>query len=532
MLFHLPKVPAEIRISHLNARINEQRKRIAQSTASKLELLQLTQQLVKEARVRKKHNQKIYVLDFKGDVQASAVENLREEITLILATAKAGRDRVIVRLESPGGMVHGYGLAAAQLVRLRDAGFHLTICVDKVAASGGYMMACIASEIVSAPFAVVGSIGVVAQVPNFNRLLKEHHVDFELYTAGQFKRTVTMFGENTPEGKAKFEEELQQTHQLFKHFVEKYRPQLNVEKVATGEHWYGEDARDLNLVDKLQTSDEYLLSLLPQHDVYVIQTRRKPTLGEKLGLQAAQMADALIPSLVGKLFNEVERNINMLAYDADLELFRDNFKRFMAEHVAPFYEQWEKEGLMPRSVWSLLGENGYLCVDVPEATYMAYMQQISSYWHQKQKSTRPSAKSWHVIVDTHIGMIYVFKKGTNLDKIGLHLQDYSEYSLDNLKSLLPRLWAMLVKPCYLMQELPRERTAIAATALGAIRGAIDVTTQYVQERQAFGQKIGSFQNTRFVLAQAKIDELATAAFYNQNLALYKENKLDVKLRRL
>lgn len=244
---------------------------------------------------------KIFVLDFKGDIQASAVENIREEITLILATAKAGRDRVVVRLESPGGMVHGYGLAAAQLVRLRDAGFHLTICVDKVAASGGYMMACIANEIIAAPFAIVGSIGVVAQVPNFNRLLKQHNVDFELYTAGQYKRTVTMFGENTPEGKAKFEEELQQTHVLFKHFVEKYRPQLNVDKVATGEHWYGEDALELNLVDKLQTSDEYLLALLPQHDVYVINTRKKATLGEKLGLQAAQMADSLIPAVMNKV---------------------------------------------------------------------------------------------------------------------------------------------------------------------------------------------------------------------------------------
>lgn len=301
MLFHLPKLPAEIRVSHLNARVNEQRKKIAQTTASRLELLQLAQQLAKEAKIRRKNNQKIFVLDFKGDIQASAVENLREEITLILATAKAGRDRVVVRLESPGGMVHGYGLAAAQLVRLRDAGFHLTICVDKVAASGGYMMACIANEIIAAPFAIVGSIGVVAQVPNFNRLLKQHNVDFELYTAGQYKRTVTMFGENTPEGKAKFEEELQQTHVLFKHFVEKYRPQLNVDKVATGEHWYGEDALDLNLVDKLQTSDEYLLALLPQHDVYVINTRKKATLGEKLGLQAAQMADSLIPAVMNKV---------------------------------------------------------------------------------------------------------------------------------------------------------------------------------------------------------------------------------------
>lgn len=307
MLFHLPKFPSEIRISHLNARVNEQRKKIAQTTASRLELLQLVQQLAKEAKVRRKNDQKIYVLDFKGDVQASAVDTIREEITLILATAKAGHDRVVVRLESPGGMVHGYGLAAAQLVRLRDAGFHVTICVDKVAASGGYMMACIANEIISAPFAVVGSIGVVAQVPNFNRLLKQHNVDFELYTAGEYKRTVTMFGENTPEGKAKFEEELQQTHALFKHFVEKYRPQLDVAKVATGEHWYGEDARELNLVDTLQTSDEYLLSLLPKHDIYVINTRKRPTFGEKLGLQAAQMAESLIPALMGKIADSLAK---------------------------------------------------------------------------------------------------------------------------------------------------------------------------------------------------------------------------------
>lgn len=313
MLFHTPKLPAEIRISHLNARINEQRKKIAQTTSSKLELLQLSQQLSKEARARKKTNQKIYVLDFKGDMAASAVENLREEITLILSTAKAGRDRIIVRLESPGGMVHGYGLAAAQLVRLREAGFHVTICVDKVAASGGYMMACIANEVISAPFAIVGSIGVVAQVPNFNRLLKENKIDFELYTAGQHKRTVTMFGENTEEGKAKFEEELQQTHALFKHFVEKYRPQLNVEKVATGEHWYGQDALDLNLVDKLQTSDEYLLGLLPQHDVYLIQTRKKPTLGEKLGLQAAQIADSFIPAVMNKVVDTLTKaNSNLV----------------------------------------------------------------------------------------------------------------------------------------------------------------------------------------------------------------------------
>lgn len=301
MLFHLPKLPSELRIVHLNQRIDQQRRRIAQTTAGKLELLQLAAQMKKEAALRKKNNEKVFVIDFKGDVHANAVEQLREEITMILATAKAGKDRVILRLESPGGVVHGYGLAAAQLVRLRDAGFHLTICVDKVAASGGYMMACIANEIVAAPFAILGSIGVVAQLPNFNKLLKEHNIDFEIFTAGEYKRTVTVFGENSAEGKAKFEQELQQTHQLFKHFVENYRSQLNVAEVATGEHWYGEDALKLKLVDKLQTSDAYLLDALAKHNVYILNTRKKPTLGEKLGLQAAELAHSMLPSLVQSL---------------------------------------------------------------------------------------------------------------------------------------------------------------------------------------------------------------------------------------
>lgn len=298
MLFHLPKLPSELRVVHLNERIEQQRRRMAQVTMGKIEQLQLNSQLKKEAALRKKNNEKIFVLDFKGDVYAHAVEQLREEITMVLATAKAGKDRVIVRLESPGGVVHGYGLAAAQLVRLREAGFNLTICVDKVAASGGYMMACIANEIIAAPFAILGSIGVVAQLPNFNKLLKEHNIDYEVFTAGEYKRTVTVFGENSEEGKAKFEQELQQTHQLFKHFVENYRPQLDVSQVATGEHWYGEDALKLKLVDKLQTSDAYLLEQLLKHDIYIVNTRKKPTLGEKLGLQAAQIAQSIVPAVI------------------------------------------------------------------------------------------------------------------------------------------------------------------------------------------------------------------------------------------
>ncbi|MBF7686915.1 protease SohB [Acinetobacter rathckeae] len=299
MLFQLPKLPAEIHVTHLNERLETQKKKIkVVKPEQKFSVLGL---IKAKKSAGKKSKERIFVLDFKGDVQASAVASFREEITLIIATATAGKDRVLIRLESPGGVVHGYGLAAAQIARLRDAGFHVTVCVDKVAASGGYMMACVANEVVASPFSIIGSIGVVAQIPNFNRLLKEKNVDFEQYTAGEYKRTVTMFGENTDEGKAKFKQELQETHELFKLFVEKYRPQLNVEHVATGEHWYGEQALALNLVDQLQTSDTVLLNLMSEHDVYLVSTRSKPTLGEKLGLQAVQVADELVPAVLNKL---------------------------------------------------------------------------------------------------------------------------------------------------------------------------------------------------------------------------------------
>lgn len=201
---------------------------------------------------------RVFVLDFDGDVRASGVGSLRDEITAILQVAEAG-DEVLLRLESPGGVVHGYGLAASQLKRLRDNGLSLTVAVDKVAASGGYMMACVADRIVAAPFAIVGSIGVVAQVPNFNRVLKDKHIDYELHTAGDHKRTLTMFGENTDEGRAKFRDELEQTHGLFKSFVAQFRSELDIDAIATGEHWYGAQALERKLVDEIATSDDILL---------------------------------------------------------------------------------------------------------------------------------------------------------------------------------------------------------------------------------------------------------------------------------
>lgn len=211
--------------------------------------------------------QRVYVIDFDGDVQASAVDQLREEVTAILSVAEQV-DEVVVRLESPGGVVHSYGLAASQLRRIVDKQVPLTVAVDKVAASGGYMMACIANKLIAAPFAILGSIGVVAQIPNIHRLLKNKDIDVEILTAGEYKRTMTMFGENTDKGRQKFIEELEEVHTLFKDFVGENRPVVDTDKVATGEAWYGKRALEQKLVDALQTSDEYISEKCEQADVY------------------------------------------------------------------------------------------------------------------------------------------------------------------------------------------------------------------------------------------------------------------------
>jgi len=236
---------------------------------------------------------RVFVLDFHGDLRASAVDSFREEITTVLAQA-SGDDEVVVRLESGGGMVPGYGLAASQLDRIKKKSIPLTVCIDKVAASGGYMMACVADQILAAPFAVIGSIGVVAQIPNVHRLLKKHDVDIELMTAGKYKRTLTMLGENTDEGREKFREELEDTHDLFKAFVGEHRPGLDIEAIATGEVWYGTPAIKKGLVDDTKTSDEYLTCQLDSADVYTVTYAHKKSLPEKFGFALESSGDRFL----------------------------------------------------------------------------------------------------------------------------------------------------------------------------------------------------------------------------------------------
>lgn len=236
---------------------------------------------------------RLYVLDFDGDIRASEVEKLRREITAVLTTATP-EDEILVRLESGGGMVTSYGLAASQLDRIRDKKIPLTICVDKVAASGGYMMACVADKVVAAPFAVLGSIGVVAQIPNFHRLLKELNIDFELLTAGKYKRTLTVFGENTDEGRDKFLEDIERIHGQFKVYVGERRPKLDIDEVATGEIWSGQDTLDLHLADELSTSDQYLIDACEAREVLILTYKEKKSLADRFSFGIQNVIDNVL----------------------------------------------------------------------------------------------------------------------------------------------------------------------------------------------------------------------------------------------
>lgn len=236
---------------------------------------------------------RVFVLDFVGDIKASACDSLREEINAVLTLATPA-DEVVVKIESGGGMVHSYGLASSQLARFGEHKIPLTVCVDKVAASGGYMMACVADRILAAPFAVLGSIGVVAQLPNFNKLLKKNDIDYEMFTAGEYKRTVTMLGENTHKAREKFREDLEGIHVLFKEFVAEHRPSVDIEKIATGEVWFGRRALAVALIDEIKTSDEYLLALSESADIYEIEFAVKKSLQEKLGIAAQGAVDRLL----------------------------------------------------------------------------------------------------------------------------------------------------------------------------------------------------------------------------------------------
>lgn len=246
---------------------------------------------------------RVFVLSFHGDLHANQVAGFRVAISALVPLLRKETDTVVLKLESPGGVVHGYGLAAAQVLRLKEAAQKLVVCVDKVAASGGYMMACLADEIVCSPFAVVGSIGVVAGVPNLNRLLREKKVDYLEMTAGKHKRTLSVLGEVTDDKKEKFQTQLEEVHTLFKDHVLRNRPGLDLERVATGEHWHGVQALDLGLVDRLGTSDDVVAGALAEAEVFELHYHERESVKEKLAgrflrvLEGRQVGQGLFRAL-------------------------------------------------------------------------------------------------------------------------------------------------------------------------------------------------------------------------------------------
>lgn len=278
---------AELKVTNLNNRYQELKNKVSFAIMDKKTFKHNAKQAAKQQKQMLKKKQqdkakpKLFVLEFDGDIKASEVETLRDEITAMLSVAEP-QDEVLLKLDNSGGMVHEHGLAASQLQRIKDAKLHFTVAVDKVAASGGYMMACVADKIVAAPFAILGSIGVLAQLPNFNRLLDKAGVDFEQHTAGEYKRTVTMFGKNSDKEREKLKAELQETHALFRDFVTRNRPKLDIDKVATGEHWYGVQALELDLVDEIKTSDELLVNAQAEYDIYLLEMEIKKGIQDKL----------------------------------------------------------------------------------------------------------------------------------------------------------------------------------------------------------------------------------------------------------
>lgn len=303
------KDKGRIVVTRLNERYEDMQHVLREAALEEKDLKEIEKKKKKEDKAAKKHKKssdsterkpRVYVLDFDGDIKASATADLREAITAVLSLAES-KDEVVVRLESPGGMVHSYGLAASQLARITQHKIPLTVCVDMVAASGGYMMACVANKIIAAPFAVIGSIGVVAQLPNFHKVLKKHDVDYEIFTAGEYKRTVTMLGENTEKGRRKFVEDLEDTHVLFKDFVREHRPSVDVDAVATGEIWFGKRALEKNLVDTIATSDEYLTGLLNKADILAVAYEHKKSIQDRLGMAAARAFETSATRLLGYL---------------------------------------------------------------------------------------------------------------------------------------------------------------------------------------------------------------------------------------
>ncbi|UYF98410.1 MULTISPECIES: protease SohB [unclassified Halomonas] len=299
---------ASLKVESLNDQRRARNRRLKVNATAQGARKKLIKQLRREEKERQKTAKKseegaaarLWVLDFHGDIKASRTEQFAEEVSAVIEVAGA-QDEAVIRLESGGGLVHAYGLAAAQLDRLREAGITTTVCIDKVAASGGYMMACTAHHIKAAPFAVIGSIGVVAQVPNIHRLLKRNDIDVEMLTAGRYKRTLTVLGENTEEGRAKFIDDLENTHKLFKQYVARHRPAMDIDRLATGEIWYGSEALDERLIDSVGTSEAYLVERMKEVEAFTVKLEPPNTLGRRISIAVSSGIEQAVTKALGAI---------------------------------------------------------------------------------------------------------------------------------------------------------------------------------------------------------------------------------------
>ena len=314
----------QIKVTHLNEHFDDMKDTLRHSVLAKDQLKQVYKDEKKQAKLESKEQAKadreaakklndvaddainaelrkkrVYVINFTGNISADEVASLREEITAILTLAEP-LDEVLLRLESPGGMVHAYGLASSQLLRIKSKKIPLTICVDKVAASGGYMMACLADRLVSAPFAIIGSIGVLVQLPNFHRVLKKNEVDYEIISAGEFKRTLTQFGEITQKGRDKVQEEVETMHDIFKAWIKEHRPSVEIDKIATGETWVGTQAKERYMVDEIKTSDDCIVGACEEADVYEVEYELPKSLQDKIGGAFQGSVEKLFSNWIGK----------------------------------------------------------------------------------------------------------------------------------------------------------------------------------------------------------------------------------------
>ncbi|KZX82185.1 hypothetical protein A3715_00045, partial [Oleiphilus sp. HI0009] len=246
---------------------------------------------IKSSSIRKfkasPNKQSIFVLDFKGDKTASSVGSLSKEVSAILSVAKPN-DEVFLRLESPGGTITGYGLASQQLIRLREAGIRLVVSVDEIATSGGYMMAAVGDRIIASPTSMLGSIGVIMEVPNFYNLLDRAGVQFHQFTAGKHKRLVSMTNKIGDAAKDQINQDLEKSHELFKNHVHTYRNSVNLESVSHGDVWSAKYCLDNKLVDDLMTSEAYLFDRASRANIFHISWDVERSFSDKLSSFAAQ----------------------------------------------------------------------------------------------------------------------------------------------------------------------------------------------------------------------------------------------------